>query len=414
MLQSKIIFIIILLTSMMFDENNYHRKLEKIAEANHLAGMSVVVVKNNSIKDIFHYGYSNLENKKALNDSSMFRIASISKTFTATAIMLLYEKKLLNLDEDISNYLGYKVSNPYYPDKKITCRMLLSHTSGLQDSTAYENFLMTSYRQTPPPKMHELFTEGEQFYAKNIFMNKEPGTYFTYCNLNFAVIGTIVEKISRERFDIYVKKNILNPLGIKGSFNVQDIEKIENIAVLYRNSEPQADNYSSIRPIPRDLSKYTPGDNAIIFGPQGGLRISAKELCKWMMMLMNYGTLENVKILDSATVALMENVQWKYNGNNGDNYHNLFNAWGLGIHLLTNTPGGDMVFKEMNMCGHAGDAYGLISDMYFDKEKKTGIIFITNGYRTEKEFENDTNSAFYKPEKEVFDLVWEKFMRKRN
>lgn len=383
----------------------YHKELQEVAKSNHLIGMSVAVVCNDEIADIYHYGKANLERNIDINNTTLYRIASISKLITATALMILYDRKLFMLDEDISKYLGYHVKNPYYPDSIITFRMLLSHTSSIQDGDAYGNFLSLSYRQNPSPLLKDLLIEGASYYEKNIWQNKAPGSYFTYCNLNYGIIGALIEKISGERFDIFIKNEIVEPLSIEATFNVTTIKNTDNLATLYRNSIPQLDDYKGDQPLSRNLNNYIPGDNGLIFGPQGGFRVSAEGLSKFMIMLMNYGKFEDHRILDSSTVELMHTSQWKYNGNNGDNYHKLFNEWGLGTHMITNTANGDIIFDKVKMIGHAGNAYGLISDMYFEKGEKFGLIFITNGYAGSQEYASPKDCAFYKPEVEIFNLI---------
>ena len=410
---SKTIYLIcffVILTGMSVSAQ-YHKQLKAIAYENRLIGMSVAVVCNGEIKDIYHYGMSDLERRIEISDQTMFRIASISKTITASALMKLYEQGLFNLDDDISEYLGYPVVNPNFPDKAITFRMLLTHTSGLQDSDTYTKFLMTSYKQNPPPQMKELLVHEGSFFHADLWSNHTPGTFFTYCNLNYGIIGTLIEKLSGERFDHFVRKQLLEPLSIKGSFNTADLLNINELSPLYRNSEPTVDDFKGLAPSPRDLSGYRTGDNGIVFGPQGGFRVSAADLCKFMIMHMNNGEYKDTRILETKTVELMHSSQWRYNGSNGDNYKQLFNEWGLGFHLTTNTSGGDLVFEDMPACGHSGNAYGLISSMYFDKKSKFGLVFITNGYYGEKDYSSSGYSAFYQPEAEVFKLV-EKYFRK--
>lgn len=382
----------------------FHDELESVAADNHLIGMSVAVMCGGELSDIYHYGKSDLARSLPVTDSTVYRFASVSKTVTATALMQLYEQGLFDLDDDIGDYLGFEVYNPNYPDDAITFRMLLSHTSSLQDGSGYSTFLSASYNQTPPPAINELITPTGNFYTADMWRTERPGSYYMYSNLNFGVIATLIEKISGERFDIYVRESLFEPLEIAGSFNVNDIENINNVAVLYRYGEPQADNYQGVYPSPFNASQYTIGSNGLIFAPQGGLRISAFDLQKFMALHANYGTCNGVQLLDSTTVALMHEAQWTYNGSNGNNYYNLFNSWSLGFHLTTNTSGGDIVLSETPMTGHPGEAYGLISDMYFEKDKQFGLIFVTNGYYTGG-YQWGNHSAFYIPEEEVFALI---------
>ncbi|MBK8556696.1 MAG: serine hydrolase [Lewinellaceae bacterium] len=391
--------------SRSLSSQTYHEILSDIATENHLVGMSVAVLCHAEIQDLYHFGEADLGQGIAVTDSTRYRIASISKTATAVALMQLYEEGLFGLDDDISNYLGYEVRNPSFPNKIISFRMLLSHTSSLQDGNGYGNFLAATYAQSPIPDMQELLLPGGNWYTSNLWRTEAPGTFFQYSNLNFGVIGTLVEKISNRRFDQYLRDSVLLPLGIQGSFNVADLPNINTLAVLYRNGLAQADDYNGQMPAAFNDSTYTVGTNGLLFAPQGGLRVSAAELARFAAMMSNYGDGNNVRILDSATIALMLQPQWTYNGSNGDNYYNLFNQWGLGVQITTNTNLGDIVVPGTLLYGHPGEAYGLISDMYFEVDKQFGIVFITNGYFGSAGYTFGNYSAFYMPEEQIFAAI---------
>lgn len=400
-----ILFTITILGGNTANAQSFAQDLEQTAIDHNLIGMSVVVTCGNELVDIYHYGIADIGNDISVNDDTHYRFASVAKAVTATALMKLYEEAYFNLDDDISTYLGYTCINPDFPTTPITFRMLLSHTSSLQDGDGYNSFLSATYSNTSIPNISELLLPDGNYYTPNMWRTESPGTHFQYSNINYGLIGTLIEKISGQRFDIYVKEQILEPLGITGSFNVNDLPNINQVAILYRNAIPQADQYNGTYPIPIDSASYTIGSNGVLFGPQGSLRISALDLSKFMRMHYNYGTYNGVSILDSTTVALMHSPQWTFDGSNGNNYFNLFNQWGLGIQSTTNTPGGDIVINEKIMYGHAGEAYGLISDLYFDKISGIGLIFVTNGYYGSSGYAWGINSAFYQPEEEVFSTI---------
>lgn len=383
-------------------------QLATIANNYQLIGMSVVEVCKGNIVFGKGYGLADFDDGLPITDSTLYRIASISKSVTATALMILYDQGLFSLDDDIDDYLGYAVRNWHYPDDPITFRMLLSHTSTIVDGSKYDYFLNATYNQHPPPPVSAYLTSGGPYYTSNIFLNKKPGTYFSYSNSNFGLIATLIEKISGVRFDVFCKQNIFDPLGMTASFNIQDIPNISNVAVLYRyvgnNWVPQADNYNGVMPPPLDLSQYIIGNNGFIFSPQGGLRTSANDLAKFMLMHAGKGTYNGVTILQTTTAQLMHATQWAYNGTNGNDYYGLFKAWGLGIHITTNAANSDIVFPGRKMLGHPGEAYGLISDMYFDS-LKNGVIFITNGCKNG--YVIGPSSAFYTVEQSVFDAVYD-------
>ncbi len=378
--------------------------MDSAATAQQLVGVSAIAICGNEIQQIYHFGKSDIARNKPVTDSTLYRIASISKSITAIALMKLYERGLFGLDDDISTTLGYSVRSPSFPTVPITFRKLLSHTSGLQDGTGYDNFLSNTYANpTNPPSLKEILLPNGQFYTSDMWRAESPGTFFIYSNLNFGIVGTLVEKLSGRRFDLFVKDSILAPLQIIGGFNVRSLPNINNLSVLYRSGTPQTDNFQGVAPAPLDYTNYPIGKNAVAFGPQGGFRVSALGLTKILQMLMGNGTYQNnVTILQPATVALMRSDQWTFNGQNGDNYGNFFNSWGLGIERVLGTVGADVIVPNKIFYGHAGDAYGLLSDMFYDPIKKSGIVFITNGYTGAAGYTNGSSSTFFVPEEAAF------------
>ena len=393
-----LILLLLSYSAYLFAQSSLDTKLQNIKSQYQVVGMSVSVVKGDTIAFSKGYGLRDIGRGLPVDDSTVYRIASISKMITAAALMTLYEQGLFNLDDDVSSYLGFTLRNPNYPNDVITFRKVLSHTSSLRDGTGYDSFLSATYNNNPPPALKSLLTSGGSYYTSNMFSSTQSpsSNYFQYANINFGVAGTLIERISNQRFDIYCKEKIFLLLGISGSFNIQDIPDINNVAVLYRKSGSnwvaQTDNYNGVKPPPRNLSGYVIGSNGVIFAPQGGLRISANDLSKFMMMIMNGGILNGVRILNDTTVERMLNPNWIFNGSNGNNYYGIFNSYAIGNHRTTNLLPGETLY------GHPGEAYGLISDMYFSKIKDYGIIFITNG----GVWGNGNYSGWYNIEEDVY------------
>lgn len=380
---------------------------ENIAQEYDMMGGALVVFCKDQISTSCYYGKSDLLRDMSVDTGTRFRIASISKTVTAMAIMQLTEQGILSLDTDIGSILGFYVRNPNYPDKIITVRMLLSHTSSIVDGSTYSAFLQATVNSNPVPGLNEILVPGGTYYTANQFNNQLPGTWFNYANVNYVILGTIIEKVSGIRFDMYCREYIFEPLGLDASFNVNDLSDINDVAVLYRKNNgvwtPQIDNYAGIEPVFANLSGYVPGTNGGRFGPQGGLRISAEDLATLMMCLFNPGTCM-APILSAQSAADMMSEQWTYNGNNGNNYYGLFRSWGLGIHRVKSVPGGDYIWSgNPALFGHTGEAYGLVSDAYYDTTRKAGFVFITNGVGTG--YQSDAHSAYYTVEQEVFRAV---------
>lgn len=133
----------------------------------------------------------------------------------------------------MSLYLGFKLRNPNFPESKITLKQILSHTSSLNDGPYYDDFLTASYNINPPPKTSDLLAFGGKYYSEKNYHLHEPGTYYVYCNMNFGIVGTIIEKISGQRFDIFVKKRIFEKMLLKSTFNVAEVPNINDLAIIY-------------------------------------------------------------------------------------------------------------------------------------------------------------------------------------
>ena len=188
-----------------------------------LASLSVLAVRGGKVVYQQQFGHryidlKNSDNSRLANDLTMYRMASISKLVTTLGVMRLIEEGKLKLDTDISEYLGYKLRNPSFPDDPITLRMLLSHTSSLRDDGGYywEAKLNVDLKAVLLPG-GRLFDKGQAWAT-----NAKPGAYFQYANFPWGVIGTIMERATGERFDRLMRRLILDPMELSGGFHPAD------------------------------------------------------------------------------------------------------------------------------------------------------------------------------------------------
>lgn len=334
-------------------EETISSKIEEIASRNTAVGLSVVAVKDGKI--IYHQntGYKDLEKKMPIGDDDILRIASISKSFTALGILQLVEQGKLNLDADISELVGFRVRNPKFPEVPITIRMLLSHSSSMSDANGYYS-------------INKINPDSSATW-KNAWNSYEPGTRYQYCNMGYNTLGTILESVSGERFDKYIVNHILNPLGIYGGYDVSSLDSTKFIKIYRYNKANNSFTQSEDAYDPRkdEIENYKMGHSAPIFSPTGGLKISALGLAKVMMMHMNYGSLDGVKIIDSTTAAIMQSSIIPTD-HAGEYY---------GMATITS----DFLLKGHQMIGHDGVALGAYTAMYWDKERNFGFVIMTNG-----------------------------------
>lgn len=359
--------------------------VDKIAKDHKLMGLSVTVVCDGKIAGSFQTGMRDYDRSLPVTADTKYRIASISKLVMTTAMMKLCDEGRLDLDEDAGRYLGFALRNPHFPDTPITVRMLLLHTGSINEGRGYDTFLDATYNNVgEPPSFTELLLPGGGFYSDDMWREEPPGAFYSYCNANFGLAGTIIEKITGERFEEYMQRTLFRPLGITGSYIVEGISDLNNLAVIYRSEDdrwvPQTDNFQGANSASRDFSGYTTGTNAAVYSPQGGLRISADELARVMILHLNEGRYNREQIVSKESIRLMHGTEWSYDRSLADDEDDVrYGSRGLSIQILPEALAGGLLPPGSHMMGHTGSAYGLISDFFFDPVRKFGFIFITNG-----------------------------------
>jgi len=343
------VFLVLLSVKVIAQVENIAPAIQQIFKDEKVVGLSVAVVKDNKVIYTNSFGSSNLETGAPLTNKNIFRIASISKSFSATSIMQLIEAGKLDLDEDVSNLVGFPIRHPKYPETVITLRLLMSHLSSINDSEGY--FSLDYINPTKNPNWQKCYNDYE------------PGKGYQYCNLNFNMIGTIIERTSGERFDQYVKHHILDPLGLYGGYCVDSLDKSRFATIYDYNVDStkfiMSPNAYAARS--EEIANYTMGYSTPIFSPTGGMKISATDLAKYMTMHMNYGRYKDGRIITKKSAKLMQtplSVEENY---------------GFALENTTNMVDG------ISLVGHTGSAYGLFSAMFFNPKKKYGIVVISNG-----------------------------------
>jgi len=380
----RLLIIVILLGTIYQAKGQMQQAVENIRQEFNLMGLSVAAVCDGKLAGTWHAGLRDLERNLPVNDSTKYRVASISKLVLTTAMMKLCDEKLLNLDDDASNYLGFTLRNPHHPEKPITVRMLLLHTSSINEGSGYDSFLTDTYNNVSnPPSFSGLLVPGGRYYTDNMWRKEPPGEYYSYCNANFGLAGTVIEDITGQRFGDYMQETLLKPLGITGSYIAEGIHDINNLAVIYHVEDGHwvagTDDYRGVMSSPRDFSGYVTGTNAAVFSPQGGLRISAAELARIMILHLDKGKYEGKQLISGKSIKLMHTPEWVCNGTNGDVEDGRMDSRGPGVHILPKAGPGEVLPEGVTMMGHSGSAYGLISLFYFNPEGRYGFIFMTNG-----------------------------------
>lgn len=401
-----------------------------------LASLSVVAIRHGEIVYAQQLGSKRLATATSpaqpADANTMYRIASVSKFVTALGTMKMVEQGRLSLDADISDYLGYRLRNPHFPDRPITLRMLLTHTSSLRDEGGF--------KWAPDVNLKDVLVPGGRFYGKGDMWSstQAPGTYFEYVNFNWGIIATVMERAGGERFDRLMRRLVFDPMRLKAGFYLADFApaNVNDVATLYRKREKdgnevwdpngpwiaQADDFGNEAPAaPAGLDRYVVGTNGSIFGPQGSLRISANELAQIMLMLMNGGRDKDTQVLKPETVDLMFSRQWTLGGagneGNGDSdyFHGLYHAWGLGnqhfidvSEVKNGRASGDRLVEGGGFTGvgHLGWSWGLNALFVFDRQAKNGMIYVSSGVGANPELQPGKFSSEARFQERITDALY--------
>lgn len=341
-----------------------------------------VAFDRNGERGSFADGLADLQSRRTITPDDPVRVASVSKLVVAIGVMKLVEAGKLDLERDVSPSLGWSFRNPAYPDRPISLKMLLSHTSSVRDHD-------DQYAVPLGRSIQTVMADLPSWDSKH-----GPGDhYFTYANMNFPIVASIVERATGERFDRWMRREVLEPMKLDACYNWPTCsdQAVARAVVLTQDGKAVRDDLGGRRPdCPVvsaadgncDLGRWRAGENGALFAPQGGLRISARGLARVGRMLLSGGTLDGARILSTQSVETLLAQVWRFDGRNGDTDHGFYCSYGLATqqiptpaHGCKDDPAGDGIVRV----GHAGDAYGLRSGVWIDPARGTGIAFFVTG-----------------------------------
>jgi CubicO group peptidase (beta-lactamase class C family) len=335
--------------------------LEGQLETLDVPGLSAAIVKHGKIVCASAAGMADVQENRPVTPDTLFLVASISKTITATAVMQLVEQGRLELDDDVDDYLPFKLSIPFSPKAPVTLRQLLTHTASIDDNPAYINCPgWCTYGSSISPFVTRgadapvslsdftkgYFTPDGPYYDWSAnFEDAEPGTKTDYSNMGIVVAGYLVEAVAGISFDQYTRENIFAPLGMdKTSWRLAEIDP--SILAM---------------PYDKDSSGFVPyGHYGEPDYPDGMLRTSATELAHFLIANMDGGAFGDQQILEPETVDEILSSQTKLEPDQG-------------LVWVKNYLGDRAVW------GHDGADNGASANMWFDPEKDEGVILMTNG-----------------------------------
>ncbi len=308
----------------------------------HVPGLVLVVVKSGQIVFRRGYGFGNLEDRTSIDpDKTLFRVASVSKLFTSTAVMQLVERGLVRPDDDVNTYLDLFQIPPTH-DSPVTLANLLTHTGGFD-----ERYIGMAARRES-----EVLGLGTYLAARMPPRVLPPGDVISYSNHGMALAGYVVEAVSGLEFAQYAELNILRPLGMDDStFRLQP-NSAPNLAVgyAYRNGE--------YRSLPFDYSQISPA---------GSLVATATDMACFMIAHLENGRCGDDRILEADTIREMHAQQWTHHPRLPGFAYGFYEHFENGRRLLV----------------HGGNLGGFASGLFLLSEEDLGIFVAYNADRSE-------------------------------
>lgn len=318
-----------------------------------IPGLAVGFARNSEVRLARGYGFADLERRQPATADTLFHIASVTKTVTATGIMQLAAAGHLKLDEPVGPYLDFPLANPHHPDKPITFRHLLMHTSGISDAKYYEvDFRQQGTDATLPLGdflKDYLVVGGKDYSSEMCFSKAAPGAVWDYCNVGFALLGYLGSRIGKRDFREQTRDHIFTPLD------------------MHRTSWTISGTPAALRATPYDrfngvLTPIKPV--GFPDWPAGMLRSSVAEFTRFVAASANGGVAQGVRIIDAQGLAQM-----------------------LAMHTMPGLPdwltGQGLGWAASKLDGvvrpnHWGGDPGVFTAVYLDPAHRSGVAIFTN------------------------------------
>ena len=341
--------------------NKIQSEIDIMCSTNRVIGASIGITYDQDLIWNYGFGYADLQTGATADQNTLYRIASITKTFTATAIFQLRDEGHINLDDPLTKYIPEFGTVDADSDaiKQVTLRRLLCHHSGLvAEAPASEPFWSTQ----KIPSVQQII---ENMASVKIVVSED--TFFKYSNLGFALLGEVISRVTGSRYEDYITTQILNPLGMTSTTFSLDDDLKQKFATGYQSNKYE----DSGRPVPdMNLGGYAAA---------GQLYSSVNDLSKWASF--QFSAYQN----NDSKQQILSNDSLKEMHRPRIMDPNL--KVGYCLPWIARRISDNVIF------GHTGFTYGFRADLSFDMHKKLAVVALLN---TVPELPPITNHIFQK------------------
>ena len=353
----------------------FEQKIAQAMSRMRIPGLTIAMIKDNQVIYRRGFGTKDLENnvpkKHPITPDTKLEMSSCTKSFTALAIMQLYEQGKLNVNDPVKKHLKWFQLG--FPDNPITIHHLLTHSSGIPGLHGFWSTVrLRDFNQEDAPPMVPFSSKEDIILFINSAQNEvlfRPGEKYLYFNMGYSLLGMIIKEVSGEEYEDYIHKHILNPLNMKTSFfpSEEPVEGIFDISVNYEMRGKQLVRAQ------RNVDQF--------FNPPGGLISSVNEVSNYLIALMNEGKFEEQQIISPESIQKIIYphqkvgmfIRSRLSLVSGLDYY------GYGWIIRKN-------FFEYDLIEHRGGTGAASAQIFMVPEKKIGLVAVTNkpgGYKLE-------------------------------
>src|SRR6056297_206825 len=308
---------------------------------NQLSALTVSVLHDDSLFFSSGYGLADIESERpAEANQTLFRIGSVSKTYIWTAVMMMVERGILDLDTDVNNYLKeVQVEEAF--DEHVTMRHLMSHRAGFEDTIQ-----LFTVADDDPRTLSQLLSDHQ---PKRVY---PPGERTSYSNWGAALAAQIIEDVNEVPFEVILQEEILDPLGLENTIIELPAEMNEN------DNVNLATGYKPDRGA-LDIQNYM---QLGAYWPAGGMAATATDMARWMQFHLNGGELGGVRLLSSSTHEQMWTRTFNDRPNGADVAHGFQ----------------DRPYRGLRLIGHGGGTAAFLTNMVMVPQLNLGIFLSQN------------------------------------
>lgn len=327
---------------------SFDRIVEEALREQIAAGAVIAISEKGTTRLIRGYGLENLENKTPVTADTVFRIGSVTKQFTAAAVMLLAEQGKLSIEDPLSKFL------PDFPRARdVTLRQLLNHTAGIHNYTAQKDFERAERQDYTTDEMVGYIARMGKVY------DFEPGTAWNYSNSNYMLLGAVIEKVSGQPLGRFLKTSIFDPLGLRHT-------AMDDLAEIVPN---RAQGYERSKSAPTGFVNTTYTSMGVAAGA-GAMRSTAADLLKWQAALFGGKLLKPESLAMMIEPARLKDGRLSSSGRPSAPLASPLGEYGFGLILKPQ--------EGRRTIGHTGSINGFNAWTLYFPDDQASIVILTN------------------------------------